>query len=116
MGILPLRCGWDARRPAAGTAALCNASRLDKSFKLTHYPNPPQCRIVDLPRCKMRSSLSSRIPSMPQEEKTSVIRDRQSADRQSDDRYDAHRIESKWFEHWQQDPALYAAEPHSTKP
>jgi len=53
---------------------------------------------------------------MPQEEKTSVIRDRQSADRQSDDRYDAHRIESKWFEHWQQDPALYAAEPHSTKP
>jgi leucyl-tRNA synthetase len=48
---------------------------------------------------------------MPQEEKTTIIRDRQS-----DDRYDAHRIESKWFERWQQDSALYAAEPHSAKP
>jgi leucyl-tRNA synthetase len=44
---------------------------------------------------------------MPQEEKTDVIRD---------ERYDAQRIELKWFERWQQDPALYAAEPDSTKP
>ena len=31
-------------------------------------------------------------------------------------RYDAQRIETKWSERWQQDPALYAAEPNSTKP
>ena len=44
---------------------------------------------------------------MPQEEKTVVIRD---------ERYDAQRIETKWFERWQQDESLYAAEPDSTKP
>ena len=33
-----------------------------------------------------------------------------------DERYDAQRIETKWFERWQQDPALYAAEANSTKP
>jgi leucyl-tRNA synthetase len=33
-----------------------------------------------------------------------------------DERYDAQRVETKWFERWQQDPALYAAEPKSTKP
>jgi leucyl-tRNA synthetase len=33
-----------------------------------------------------------------------------------DERYDAQRVESKWFERWQQDPALYAAEPTSSKP
>ena len=33
-----------------------------------------------------------------------------------EDRYDAQRIEAKWFERWQQDPSLYAAEPNSTKP
>ena len=43
---------------------------------------------------------------MPQEEKT-VARE---------ERYDAQRIETKWSERWQQDPSLYAAEPHSTKP
>jgi leucyl-tRNA synthetase len=47
---------------------------------------------------------------MPQEEKTTAVRDGQS-----DDRYDAQRIESKWSERWQQDPSLYAAEPHSTR-
>jgi len=44
---------------------------------------------------------------MPQEEKTTLVRE---------DRYDAQRIEAKWFERWQQDPSLYAAEPNSTKP
>jgi leucyl-tRNA synthetase len=44
---------------------------------------------------------------MPQEEKTTVVHE---------DRYDAQRIENKWFERWQQDPSLYAAEPNSTKP
>src|SRR6187551_1226534 len=33
-----------------------------------------------------------------------------------DERYDPQRIETKWFERWQQDPALYAAEANSTKP
>ena len=32
-----------------------------------------------------------------------------------DERYDPQRVESKWFERWQQDPALYAAEPDSKK-
>jgi hypothetical protein len=33
-----------------------------------------------------------------------------------DERYDAQRIEQKWTERWLNDPALYAAEPNSTKP
>jgi leucyl-tRNA synthetase len=55
---------------------------------------------------------------MPQEEKTeaTVSRgDRPSADRPNDERYDAQRVETKWAERWQQDAALYAAEPDSTK-
>jgi leucyl-tRNA synthetase len=44
---------------------------------------------------------------MPQEKQTTMVRE---------DRYDAQRIEAKWFERWQQDPSLYAAEPNSTKP
>ncbi len=47
---------------------------------------------------------------MPQEQETSVTREGQN-----DVRYDAHRIETKWFERWQQDSSLYAAEPNSTK-
>jgi leucyl-tRNA synthetase len=35
--------------------------------------------------------------------------------RANDERYDAQRVEMKWFERWQQDASLYAAEPHSTK-
>src|ERR1700735_4883982 len=31
----------------------------------------------------------------------------------NDERYDAQRVESKWFERWQQNAALYAAEPAS---
>ncbi len=52
---------------------------------------------------------------MPQEEKITVVRDDGNQDSQNDDRYDAQRIESKWFERWQQDASLYAAEPHSTR-
>ena len=33
-----------------------------------------------------------------------------------DERYDAQRIEQKWFDRWQSDPSLYAAEANSTKP
>ena len=45
--------------------------------------------------------------SMPQEDNTTAIKD---------ERYDAQRVESKWFERWQQDQSLYAAEPNSSKP
>ena len=33
-----------------------------------------------------------------------------------DERYDAQSVEAKWYERWQQDPSLYAAEVNSTKP
>jgi len=39
--------------------------------------------------------------------------DRANADRANDERYDAQRVETKWFERWQQDAALYAADPIS---
>ena len=35
--------------------------------------------------------------------------------RPNDERYDAQRVETKWFERWQQDASLYAAEPDSAK-
>jgi leucyl-tRNA synthetase len=35
--------------------------------------------------------------------------------RPNDERYDAQRVEAKWFERWQDDAKLYAAEPNSTK-
>jgi leucyl-tRNA synthetase len=41
--------------------------------------------------------------------------DRSTDDRSNDDRYDPQRVEAKWFERWQSDPRLYAAEPHTTK-
>jgi leucyl-tRNA synthetase len=44
---------------------------------------------------------------MPQDKETTIVRE---------DRYDAQRIETKWFERWQQDASLYAAESSSTKP
>src|SRR5271168_4354041 len=34
----------------------------------------------------------------------------------ADDRYDAQRIESKWYERWPQDGSIYAAEHDSAKP
>jgi len=50
---------------------------------------------------------------MPQAEnsKTTVT----STERPNDERYDAQRVEMKWFERWKQDASLYAAEPNSTK-
>ncbi len=48
---------------------------------------------------------------MPQEETTSA-----DHEVRADDRYDAQRIENKWFERWPQDGFLYAAEPDSAKP
>jgi leucyl-tRNA synthetase len=60
---------------------------------------------------------------MAQEERTgatvtSVDRsgsDRPEIERANDERYDAQRVEMKWFERWQQDASLYAAETDSTK-
>src|SRR5437016_5943126 len=49
---------------------------------------------------------------MPQEEKTTVTRDREGG---RDERYNAHEVEEKWFERWQQDSSLYAPESNSTK-
>jgi leucyl-tRNA synthetase len=44
---------------------------------------------------------------MPSEDKTISTRD---------ERYNAQSVEAKWFELWQQDSSLYAAEPSSSKP
>jgi len=41
--------------------------------------------------------------------------ERPDADRPNDERYDAQRVEMKWFERWKQDASLYAAETNSTK-
>ena len=41
--------------------------------------------------------------------------DRLTPDRPNDERYDAQRVEQKWFARWQQDAALYGAEPASAK-
>jgi leucyl-tRNA synthetase len=35
--------------------------------------------------------------------------------RPNDERYDSQTVEKKWFERWQQNASLYAAEPNSTK-
>ncbi len=40
---------------------------------------------------------------------------RTGSDRPTDERYDPQRVESKWFERWQQNASLYAAEPDSKK-
>src|SRR3954466_6983427 len=49
---------------------------------------------------------------MPQQEKTETM---PPTERPNDERYDAQRVERKWFERWQEDASLYAAEPESTK-
>ncbi len=54
---------------------------------------------------------------MPQEEKSDATvtdAERPNPER-NDERYDAQRVETKWFERWQQNTSLYAAEPDSTK-
>jgi leucyl-tRNA synthetase len=54
---------------------------------------------------------------MPQEEKSeaAVSQAERPNPERSDERYDAQRVETKWFERWRQNAALYAAEPDSTK-
>src|SRR2546430_2765331 len=64
---------------------------------------------------KSRFIQHPKLASMPAQDKpeaTTVTR----PDRPDDERYDAQRVETKWFERWQQDASLYAAEPDSTKP
>jgi leucyl-tRNA synthetase len=61
------------------------------------------------------------MPPQDKSETTTVTANGRTADHsdrppdRGDDRYDAQRVETKWFERWQSDPQLYAAEPHSTK-
>src|ERR1022692_3673354 len=53
---------------------------------------------------------------MQQQEKTQEeIASAGGSQRSDDDRYDPQRVETKWFERWQNDPHLYAAEPDTTK-
>ncbi len=47
---------------------------------------------------------------MPQDQDSTTV-----GEQRRDDRYDARRIELKWFERFQADPSLYAAEADSTK-
>jgi leucyl-tRNA synthetase len=49
------------------------------------------------------------------EEKTANTMTNSETSRPNDERYDARCTETKWFEHWQQDASLYAAEPDSAK-
>jgi len=51
---------------------------------------------------------------MPQDQESVTPPNERLAAR--DERYDAQRIEQKWFDRWQSDPSLYAAEVDSTKP
>jgi leucyl-tRNA synthetase len=54
---------------------------------------------------------------MPQEDKlqeetiTAGATERSHSDRPDDERYNPQLVEAKWFERWQSDPQLYAAEP-----
>jgi leucyl-tRNA synthetase len=53
---------------------------------------------------------------MPQEDKPiTTARPERNLER-NEERYDAQRIEQKWTDRWQSDPALYAADAHPTKP
>jgi leucyl-tRNA synthetase len=59
------------------------------------------------------------MPSQDNSEVATAINrsrpDHPNEDRSNDDRYDPQRVEAKWFERWQSDPKLYAAEPHTAK-
>ncbi len=49
------------------------------------------------------------------EEKSANTLANAETSRPNDERYEPQRVETKWFERWQQDASLYAAEPDSTK-
>jgi leucyl-tRNA synthetase len=46
---------------------------------------------------------------------TANVRSGRPPDRENDERYDPQRVEEKWFQQWQQNASLYAAESDSTK-
>jgi leucyl-tRNA synthetase len=50
---------------------------------------------------------------MPHEERSDATLTERPHSEPNDERYDAQRVERKWFERWQQNAALYAAEPAS---
>jgi leucyl-tRNA synthetase len=60
---------------------------------------------------------------MPQQDNSKTItadarvenRSDRTNGRENDERYDPQRVEEKWFDLWQQNASLYAAEPDSTK-
>jgi len=53
---------------------------------------------------------------MPQQEKTQEeTTPANGSERSNDGRYDPQRVETKWFQRWQNAPRLYAAEPDSAK-
>ena len=52
---------------------------------------------------------------MATEEKSATVTNGAPEPRPNDERYDAQRVEMKWYERFQQDAALYAAEPNSAK-
>ncbi len=54
------------------------------------------------------------MPSQDNSEVATAI-NHSGSRRPDDDRYDPQRVEAKWFERWQSDPELYAAEPHTAK-
>ncbi len=54
------------------------------------------------------------MPQKEQSEAAVTHAERPNPER-SDERYDAQRVETKWFERWRQNAALYSAEPDSTK-
>lgn len=49
--------------------------------------------------------------NMQQEAITASANSRSDSDRPNDERYNPQRVEAKWFERWQSDPQLYAADP-----
>src|SRR5207237_5930331 len=64
-------------------------------------------RSVSLTRFNINDCPRSKRPYMSADEKDVASRD---------ERYDPQRIETKWFERWQQDDSLYRAESPSTRP
>src|SRR6266849_3333918 len=68
---------------------------------------------------KSRFIQHPKLASMPAQDKpqaaTVTRADRSNDNRADDERYDAQRVETKWFERWQQDASLYAAESDTTK-
>jgi hypothetical protein len=72
--------------------------------------------IVSSPRCKIKCLPGFDAVPMPAHDNSEIATASNRGhpdhpDRSNDDdRYDPQRVETKWFECWQTDPNLYAAE------